>query len=590
MKSKIILLTNFRSVFGNICIENIYNNNINCFVYVLSNNPYTLKTKQQKRKNFFSFLNRKKKLKNLSFLYHDRTISLLEELKMNYSIIQKIDSFLFKELIKFKPEAIILGDTPIISKECLDIAKQYEIPVINLHAAELPNYRGNYSTYAMVKDKQKLCMTYHKIDAKIDGGQILDKFFLTNELSRSDTYFTAERKLYIYGIKHFFENLSLYIKKAKEYIEDIDKELLAQVKIDINDRDKIKLNFQNYLEKVYNIKQKKLDKNEFVLNLLNKNTKKSKQVIKNSIDIDKITKQLFLEFEDDLTENDKKYGLFHVNASKVYKNILDIKNNIIYPANKKWCVILSHDVDIIPQSMDNIKKAFEIEKKYDVTSTYLLAALETLEKRHEYDPTYILDEPLTKELIYYIVANNHEIGLHGSFNSFNNFELLKTEKRRLESFIGMEIKSIRQHYLNFDRIKTPKTQNSVGFVIDSSLGFPTDVGIRTGYGGPFYFYDEEKKNGLSLLHIPYLIMDQNIMWNEKLENKSYKHKLDYFKALIKKAKKYNIPVILDWHLHTIELNEWWDIYEDILQYLTQDKTCAIMNMEQFYYSYSILNN
>ena len=125
-----------------------------------------------------------------------------------------------------------------------------------------------------------------------------------------------------------------------------------------------------------------------------------------------------------------------------------------------------------------MKPIFDLENKYSVNSTFLLAAQESYEKRHRYDLTYLLDEPLTKELIYYIVANNHEIGLHGSYNSYNNYELLMNEKDRLETFIGMEVKSIRQHYLNFHRLITPTIQEESGFVIVSYIGFPSNFGLR----------------------------------------------------------------------------------------------------------------
>jgi hypothetical protein len=314
--------------------------------------------------------------------------------------------------------------------------------------------------------------------------------------------------------------------------------------------------------------------------------------LEKSLDINCLVSNLSLEFEDKLSEEDKKFGLFHVNASSVYKDseLSEVlPNKIIYPDERKWSVILSHDVDMIPDLFSTVKKALEIEKKYNVTSTYLLASLKSLDTRHEHDPTYVLESNMTKELIYLIAANNHEIGIHGSFDSYNDIGLLKEEKRRLEDFVGMEIKSIRQHFLNFDRMKTPFIQDDLGFAIDSSLGFPSDVGVRTGYNAPLHFYDTKKSTNIDLLTIPYLIMDQNILWNEALENSSYEDKLQYLIMLLDKAKKDGAPIILDWHLHTIELDEWWDIYDDILKYISQDESCAVMNMEQFYYSYSLLN-
>lgn len=52
------------------------------------------------------------------------------------------------------------------------------------------------------------------------------------------------------------------------------------------------------------------------------------------------------------------------------------------------------------------------------------------------------------------------------------------EKDRLETFIGIEVKSIRQHYLNFHRLITPTIQEESGFIIVSSIGFPGNFGLR----------------------------------------------------------------------------------------------------------------
>lgn len=590
-KYDIVLLTNFRSVFGTICIEKLHLNHLDFFTYILTNNPYTIKDDLPQDKHIVPCDIKS----NMSMLFHDRTIDIAQSTKSEYQEIKSIDSKLFLKIIEKKPKAIVLGDAPIIDAESIALANKYNIPIINLHAAELPMYRGNYSTYAMVKENQKLCMTYHLVEKEIDAGKILGKFFIEKELTRFDTYFTAERKLYIYGIEKFFNNFDIYLQNTHADTSS-EQVMYPVVSVSQEDRDTIKRNFKLYLEKAYHIKQEKISIQTSMLQNLAFNSKLSNEIlntkIEQSSDIGKLTQQIYLDFEDDLLESDKKFGLFHVDSSPIYKKntLLDtLPNNIKYPNDKTWSIILSHDVDMIPESVDVIKKAFLLEKKYNVTSTYLLASLESLEKRHEHDPTYILDSAMCRELIYMIAANNHEIGIHGSFDSYTNCSLLQKEKQRLEAFIGMEVKSIRQHFLNFRKEETPYLQNMAGFVIDSSLGFPTDVGIRNGYDSPFHFYDCREKNNIDILTVPYLIMDQNILWNELLENSSHEEKLQYLITLINKAKHNGTTVILDWHLHTIELEGWWEIYDDILNYISHDDTCAVMNMEQFYYAYTLLN-
>ena len=39
---KLIIITNYRSVFGSICINSLFKNNINFVPYILDNNPYKI--------------------------------------------------------------------------------------------------------------------------------------------------------------------------------------------------------------------------------------------------------------------------------------------------------------------------------------------------------------------------------------------------------------------------------------------------------------------------------------------------------------------------------------------------------------------
>lgn len=84
-------------------------------------------------------------------------------------------------------------------------------------------------------------------------------------------------------------------------------------------------------------------------------------------------------------------------------------------------------------------------------------------------------------------------------------------------------------------------------------------------------------------------MDQNIFFNERLENSSYDQKLKFFIERIDYARRNNSVVVLDWHVHTIR-NGWWKIYKDILKYVTSDNSCFVTTLENFYYTYKTLSN
>lgn len=605
---KCLVISTYRTFFGNILYHHLIKYNVKFYAIVLLNNPYHLKLQRNSLFNlkFLKTLLSFNKNKNDYLLYFDRVEHLLEDNFIKFQFIPDLKSEYIKYLIKnHKFDCILLGDAPLIPNEIIEIAYNENIPIINFHAAELPFYRGNYATYQMIKDYKPLCITAHLIDKFIDKGFILDKYYLeSNYVFDIDSFYSIEIKLWILGMDYFIRKINDIIILAKDYIKGSRESYNYQsslVKISKEERYKIRNEIDKYIEKVYEIEIPQYSKFDGMVYNLSRNSKicpgKIYSMINEKVETDignyKAEEIFSLDFENNLLNPQYKFELIHADSTRIYTNNLFDQNfpaNIRYPADKKWCIILTHDVDIIPKNLKLIEKAIEIEKQFGFSSTYLLASLKSIESRHPNDPNYTLKEDTTKELIYYILANHHEVGLHGSYNSYNNYELLKDEKMRLEDFISMEIKSIRQHYLNYDKNITPFIHEKCGFICDSSLGFPSKPGCKNSYSFPYFPYIDNLKRNSKVLTIPYLIMDQNIFWNEELDGKSFKDKLDYIKKILNSVKKKGGVVVLDWHLHTIEEKEWWELYSEILEYIKNDKTSFISRMDQFYYAYILLNH
>ena len=92
---------------------------------------------------------------------------------------------------------------------------------------------------------------------------------------------------------------------------------------------------------------------------------------------------------------------------------------------------------------------------------------------------YKLHNKKLVETIKYLDKEGWEIGVHGSYNSFNNKELLQKEKSRIEAIVEHEIIGIRQHYLNWDK-NTWQIQKELGFKYDSTWGVTEGIGLKEG--------------------------------------------------------------------------------------------------------------
>ena len=135
-------------------------------------------------------------------------------------------------------------------------------------------------------------------------------------------------------------------------------------------------------------------------------------------------------------------------------------------------------------------KVMEIEERLGLRSTFFF-----LNETYHFRPWklsswrlalgyYDLFEPNVQKVIKDLDRHGWEIGLHGSYLSFRDVNLLKKEKADLESIVGHPVIGIRQHYLNLDH-HTWARQAEVGFLYDASFGFTDDIGFKENRFHPF---------------------------------------------------------------------------------------------------------
>ena len=99
-----------------------------------------------------------------------------------------------------------------------------------------------------------------------------------------------------------------------------------------------------------------------------------------------------------------------------------------------------------------------------------------------------------------------EIGLHGSYSSADDAAILGREREQLEAAFGIEITSVRQHFLRFRAGRTPQVHAAAGFSADSTVGFSQATGCRVGLALPFFWYEQP-----DLLEIPITIQDVGLI-------------------------------------------------------------------------------
>jgi peptidoglycan/xylan/chitin deacetylase (PgdA/CDA1 family) len=173
---------------------------------------------------------------------------------------------------------------------------------------------------------------------------------------------------------------------------------------------------------------------------------------------------------------------------------------------------------------------------------------------------YHLNDERIKQAICELHTGRWEIGVHGSYNSYQDESLLKREKEQLEALVGEPVRGIRQHYLNLDIPETWQRQAQAGFIYDSSLGYTDCVGFRWHAVHPFYPKDPRTGERLPVLQLPMAIMDGTLMqtadpWREAL-------------ALIDQVEQQEGVLTINWHQRAFnpwEYRERQEIYIRIIE-------------------------
>jgi len=249
-----------------------------------------------------------------------------------------------------------------------------------------------------------------------------------------------------------------------------------------------------------------------------------------------------------------------------------------WPDAKPFCVALSHDVDEIRWSWRrrllmaarhpstifarndrywNFERVLNLERRYGVRSSWFFVA----DGSHPRDPPYHLED--VRDAIRLVMQAGNEVGLHGSFLSYNDSSRMQREREAICRAVGGPVLGVRQHFLNFDPLRTWKIQESAGFAYDSTLAFNEVSGFRTGMCHPYY------PPGHSILEIPLVLMDGQLFWYERL---GVPEAISNSERLANEVIRRNGLLTLNWHQHTYDeysFPGWWRVYEHMLRWLSE---------------------
>ena len=186
-------------------------------------------------------------------------------------------------------------------------------------------------------------------------------------------------------------------------------------------------------------------------------------------------------------------------------------------------------------------------------------------EQKSYDKNISPDKHALQNLIRYH-ANGYTVGIHPSWQSGENEQILIDEIEWLEEIIRNKVTYSRQHYI---RLKLPITYQALikaGIEKDFSMGYGSINGFRASVASSFYWYDLEKERQTGLMIFPFCFMDATSYYEQKLSaQQTLQELMSYYHAI----KKVNGLMVTIWHNNFLGIDPqfagWKEVYEVFLK-------------------------
>lgn len=224
-----------------------------------------------------------------------------------------------------------------------------------------------------------------------------------------------------------------------------------------------------------------------------------------------------------------------------------------------------------------LKTWFRIQKDPYDTFDYL----QGLDKQYKLKPIYFWligdygeydknTHPENKHFQSIIKSNAQKfpVGIHPSFGSNTNQDIVDKEIHRLDRITQERTIRSRQHFLILRFPETYQRLVNLGIKEDYSMGYAEFVGFRASMATPFYWYDLKEEKATNLQIFSFQLMD--VTFNTYLKLKP-EQVLEQALPVIQNTKRVGGQLISIWHNSSLceawQWKGWRKVYQDILDNL-----------------------
>lgn len=215
-----------------------------------------------------------------------------------------------------------------------------------------------------------------------------------------------------------------------------------------------------------------------------------------------------------------------------------------WPDGKRWAAAFSHDLDVVAYwpvftalravelgrkrklgpvlsvlgaalrgaagspVWSGVLGVLDTERSLEVRSTwFVLCGTPTFTTMKAGDLTYAIESRDAQRILSAVIEAGHEVGLHGSFETYTDAERMRAQRDRL-SRVTREPRGIRQHYLRMVPGETQRAMATAGFAYDSTFGFADRNGFRLGVADVLPAWHAATQSPAGIDEVPFIWMDR----------------------------------------------------------------------------------
>jgi len=178
---------------------------------------------------------------------------------------------------------------------------------------------------------------------------------------------------------------------------------------------------------------------------------------------------------------------------------------------KRWLQVKAGNHEADPCNTFDL--IMDISEKHNLKSSFYFITDHTA---GILDGVYSINHPLIRQLLRKIHQRGHEIGLHTSYNTYQDSNQTKKEFKILKQVCaeeGIEQNSWggRQHYLRWEPPTTFQNWDDAGLDYDTTLSFADVAGFRCGVCYEFPTFNVKSSQPLKLKERPLVVMECTII-------------------------------------------------------------------------------